>query len=202
MDKNQNLQKIEFRTLQNLQLRQAEGDKMPPIVGMAVPFNVITQLWEDLFERINSDAFSQSLAENDNVYALVGHDHNMPLGRKGAGTLSIREDPGGLAVTILPPNTQVARDAVENIRQGNIDGMSIGMEVEDATMAIEDGQMIRTVEKAKLRDVSVTTFAAYGTTEVALRSLEAFRQEQAALVEVGMPAKLARQQLDLLELTA
>jgi hypothetical protein len=202
MDKTQNLQNVEFRTRLDLRVLPAEGDAMPTIVGTAVPFNVVTQLWEDLFERINVSAFSQSLAEDDNVYALVGHDHNKPLGRKGAGTLSIREDPGGLAVTILPPNTQIARDAIESIRRGDIDGMSIGMEVEVATMAIEDGLMIRTVERAKLRDVSVTTFAAYGTTEVALRSLAVFKQEQAALAEVGMPAKLARQKLDLLVLTS
>jgi HK97 family phage prohead protease len=201
MDRITNLKDVEFRTLLDLQLRQDDGQDMPTIVGTAAVFGVLTQLWDDLWERIQPGAFTESLTSGVDVYALVGHDPNMVLGRRGAGTLSIRDEPDGLPVVIRPPNTQVGRDAVESIRRGDTDGMSIGMSVQETSMSMEDGKMIRSVEKAKLRDVSVTTFAAYGDTDVALRSLEAFKQEQAALAAAGMPAKLARQKLDLLELT-
>lgn len=202
MDKTIDLQNIEFRTVKGLEVRAADGDGMPTIVGFAAVYNVLTELAPGRFERILPGAFAESLAAGDNVYALVSHKLDKVLGRRGAGTLVLRDDPEGLFVTITPPDTQIGRDAVTSIGRGDIDGMSVGMPRDSIrhSVVIEDGNLVASIERAGLRDVSVTTFAAYPTTSVALRCLDALAEEQASLSGRGMPAKLARQKLDLLEL--
>jgi HK97 family phage prohead protease len=200
MDKTTNPQGLEHRVCRGLELRETEGDGVPDIVGYAAVYNEVADLGGGRLERIRPGAFTASLEAGENVYALVQHSREKPLGRRGAGTLTLTDDAKGLFVEIKPPNTQYARDAIESIGRGDIDGMSIGMDFQDAPIAIEDGKLVRSVNRAGLGDVSVATFAAYPGTTIALRSLERF-DEQVALIRAGMPAKLARQKLDLLELT-
>lgn len=199
MDKTTNPQGLERRVCRGLELRETEGDGLPDIVGYAAVYNEVVDLGGGRMERIRPGAFAASLEAQENVYALVQHNREKVLGRRGAGTLTLTDDAKGLFVEIKPPNTEYARDAIESIDRGDTDGMSIGMDMQDAPIGIEDGQLVRTVNRASLGDVSVATFAAYPGTTIALRSLERF-DEQAALVKAGMPAKLARQKLDLLGL--
>ena len=146
------------------------------IGGYAAVFNSETDIGGMFREKIAPGAFSPSL--NGDVRALWNHDTNHVLGRTKAGTLRLSEDNHGLAVEIDLPDTQAARDLRENMRLGNVDGMSFGFRVTkqewDETGAIP----LRTIQEVELFEVSAVTFPAYEDTEIALRSLEGERSER------------------------
>lgn len=189
---------IEYRVQGKIEVRQAEGDRPLEIVGYAAIFDSVTELWPGNSERIRPGAFAISLRSGRNVYALVGHDPNKVLGRRGAGTLDVREDSTGLLVTIQPPDTQLGRDTVESIRRGDLDGMSFGFRTVREEIEHDGEQLLRSVEEAELFDVSVAAFAAYPDTSVAVRSLAAWKQTHPP---AGLPVDIALCKLELLELT-
>ena len=49
------------------------------------------QLWENVFERLDSSAIDRALAEGDDVRGLFNHDSNMLLGRTSAGTMILEK---------------------------------------------------------------------------------------------------------------
>jgi uncharacterized protein len=167
----------EFRFAKNIELRQVP-DKPPVIRGYAARFNSpslpIGDMFHGLFtERIMPGAFSKSI-QKDDVRALVNHDANQLLGRTKSGTLTLREDSDGLYYEIHPPDTSAARDVIESIKRGDMDGSSFGFSVPeggDNWVKGEDGKQLREVREVKLYDISPVTYPAYPSTSVAMRSL-------------------------------
>ena len=112
---------------------------------------------------------------SDDIRALWNHDTNLPLGRTKAGTLRLDVDSHGLRVEIDPPDTQAGRDAVESIKRGDVDQMSFAFDVlEDEWDQDDQQQLIRTLRKVKLYEVSPVTFPAYTGTSVSARADSAF----------------------------
>lgn len=146
------------------------------VAGYAAVFNSETDIGGAFREKIAPGAFSPSL--NGDVRALWNHDTGQVIGRTKAGTLRLNEDDHGLAVEIDLPDTQAGRDLRENMRLGNVDGMSFGFRVTkqewDETGAIP----LRTIQEVELFEVSAVTFPAYEDTEIALRSLDDERAER------------------------
>jgi hypothetical protein len=122
-------------------------------------------LWE---ERIAPGTFAASLRVDD-VRALFNHDENIVLGRKSAGTLTLREDAQGLRVNIAPPNSEWGRSVFEAVKRGDVSGMSIAFVVTRDQWqrggSVRMGQ--RTIQEARLIDVSPVTFPAYPQTSIA-----------------------------------
>ena len=140
------------------------------LTGYAAVFDQLSVLLYSAFrEKITRGAFMGSLG--DDIRALWNHDTNLPLGRTKANTLRLAEDPHGLRVEIDPPDTQAGRDAVASIRRGDVDQMSFAFDVlEDAWDQDEAGQLVRTLLKVKLHEVSPVVFPAYPQTSVAARA--------------------------------
>ncbi len=137
-------------------------------------------------EVIMPEAFDSALERGDDVRALVDHDPSKIIGRTKAGTLTLSVDSKGLRVKIDPPNTSVGRDIVENIRNGNVDGMSFGFDTLSDDWRMEDGEELRELRDLKLFDASPVTFPAYPQTDVAVRSLEAWRGKAPPVVDPEM----------------
>lgn len=153
-----------------MEVRAAEGKSTPQIVGYAAVFNSLSQVLWGFREQIAPGAFGGSLA--DDVRALWNHDSAYVLGRTAAGTLRLSEDAHGLRVEIDPPETPLADSFVESIRRGDVNQMSFGFKtLEDTWDEDDQGQMIRTLLKVKLYEVSPVTFPAYTDTEVGLRAM-------------------------------
>lgn len=146
-----------------------EGDEGRKLSGYAAVFDQLSGvLYGQFRERIERGAFASSM-EGD-IRALWNHDTNYPLGRTTAGTLALAEDAHGLRVEITPPNTSWGRDATESIRRGDVDQMSFGFDVLDDTWdQADDGQLIRTLRKVRLWEVSPVVFPAYPQTSVSVR---------------------------------
>jgi len=185
----------EIRVLASMQVekRADEGEKL---VGYAAVFGEETDIGGYFREVVKRGAFTEALTRDD-IHALFNHDYAYVIGRKKAGTLQISEDDHGLRVEITPPNTQTARDLLENVRAGNIDQMSFAFSMEGGKQSWDEtGETpLRTIEKVgELFEVSVVPRGAYPTTEIGLRSLETFRKEQS---RTGYAARLSRMRMSL-----
>jgi HK97 family phage major capsid protein/HK97 family phage prohead protease len=163
--------------MNNLETRAAtltieeEGNQF---VGIAANFQKYSL--GEFNERIMPSAFAD-LSKYD-VRALVNHDPNQLLARSkyGKGTLLLEATDDGLRYMFEAPNTQVGNDTKELVSRGDITGSSWGFVVKrDEWTMDDDGTPLRTIhEIAELRDVSLTSFPANPTTEVALRSMDKF----------------------------
>ncbi len=152
-------------TLSDIKLEKRSNGDLPIIKGLAAVFGKWSSDLGGFKERIAPGAFKKSLEEND-IRALINHDPNLLIGRNKANTLELRETPEGLAVKITPPDTQAARDLVENLRLGNMNQMSFGFKVIKDSWA--DSGAERTLHEVKLYDISPVTFPAYEQTKVGL----------------------------------
>jgi len=111
-------------------------------------------------EIIDRKAFTRTLQEKPDVYALVGHDPARVLGRTKNGTLSLTVDERGLKCEIVPVDTQEARDVVALVESGTLDAMSFGFKVKDQKFEYRDGGVHRRIMDCELHEVSVVAFPA------------------------------------------
>lgn len=150
-------------------------DSKRVLTGYAIIWNSNTTIGDYFVERIAPGAFSGSIGGD--ILALLHHDSGRVLGRTKSNTLRLREDARGLHVEIDVPNTTDGNDLWELVERGDISGMSFGMRVTkqewDDTGAIPH----RTILEAELFEVTATPTPAYEDTQLAKRSLDAWRAE-------------------------
>lgn len=180
---------MERRTsILDLEIRAADGDAPPVIFGYAAVFNQLSENLGGFRERIAPGAFTKALS--DDVRALFNHDPNIVLGRTRSKTLRLSEDKKGLAIEIDPPSTPAALALMESMRRGDVTQMSFGFQTVKDSWEVVDGEPVRTLIEARLFDVSPVTYPAYPQTEVALRSLDEFRQASQAQENTGDLARM------------
>ena len=173
-----------------IELRMAEQDQGQPgeLHGYgAVFFDPVDpdgtqfELVPGLVERIMPGAFDQSLSEDD-VRCLFNHRADNVLGRKSAGTLQLQLDGRGLLFRCQMPDTTCGRDVAVSVQRRDVTGSSVGMIVLDRVLREDGDTVYREVTRAKILDVGPVTWPAYQatSTEVAQRSLDAYRAEKRA----------------------
>lgn len=143
-------------------------------------------------EVIEPTAFDESLASGEDILALFNHDSGMPLGRRSTGTLILKRDARGLGIEIDPPeDVSYAEDLKKLIARGDIKQMSFGFTVPPGGDSWKrDGtQVVRTLHKVNLAEVSAVAMPAYPATTIALRSLAEFKRRERAewLLRHGVP---------------
>lgn len=177
-------------------------DGTPKIMGHAAVFNQLSENLGGFREQIAPGAFTDAI-KMDDVRALFNHNPDYVLGRNLSKTLIMSEDNRGLAIEIIPPDTQVARDLMESMRRGDINQMSFGFSVRlngEAWSEDENGDMVRTLTSVKLFDVSPVTYPSYPQTDVAVRSMNEFKKlaEQSPPEFQPWKINIAKRKLDLL----
>ncbi len=163
-----------------LELR-AEQDQPPVIAGYPAVFNQMSDLLFGSFrERIAPGAFTETV-QMDDIRALFNHNADKLLARRSPRheSLMLREDETGLYMAFAPPAVSYATDLTELVRTGLVDQGSFQFEVLDDTWDEVDKELIRTLVKVRLYDVSPVTFPAYPSTNVKVR---------AAIEAAGIPA--------------
>ena len=106
-------------------------------------------------DAVESGAFRQSLRLRgpEHVRMLYQHDPNQPIGR----WTEIREDAQGLFVRgRLTPGVAKAREVLQLMRAGALDGLSIGFRTVRAKKDPQAG--VRRILEADLWEISVITF--------------------------------------------
>jgi HK97 family phage prohead protease len=142
----------------DLELRGGDGRT---IVGIAAPFNAPTNITDhrgSYQEVIRPGAFARTIVERgpNRVKILAQHDaRSLPLGRATA----LREDAAGLYLEARISKTAAGDEALELIKDGALDGLSIGFDVP------KDGERwsgnLRELLGVRLFECSVVTFGAY-----------------------------------------
>lgn len=161
--------------LEELRVIRSDDGEPATIKGHAAVFDQWSEDLGGFREKIQPGAFTNTIAKDD-IRALWNHNPDYVLGRNKAGTLKLAEDDRGLAVAIMPPDTQWARDAMVSIDRGDVSQMSFGFyTVSDDWNHPEDGDSRALAERelveCKVFDVSPVAFPAYPATDVAIRAL-------------------------------
>lgn len=152
---------------------RAAGDGKPAMIsGYSARFNELSVVLYGMFrERIAPGAFAETIAADD-IRSLWNHNADYVLGRNVNGTLRLREDEIGLFMEVDPPDTQAGRDALISVQRGDVSQQSFMFDVQpdgDDWYEDADGQIIRTLTRVRLYEVSPVTFPAYPQTSAEAR---------------------------------
>lgn len=167
------------------------------VTGLAAVFNSRSEDLGGFVEVIAPGAFRESLASGDNIYLLHSHDVSRPLASTRSGSLGLREDGEGLRFDARLIDSGVGGEVGRLVRRGDVQSMSFGFMVENAadeSFSRVNGQMVRTIRRAKLLEISTVSFPAYPAASIQARSLaDDIDERQRALTE----AQQAERQRDL-----
>lgn len=164
-------QKPEYRVSLGLEFEERSAEK-PRIKGYPAVFNRESVDFGWFKEVIREGAFAKSLKEQPDVRALLDHNTGTIIGRTKAKNLELKEDSTGLSMVLTPIDTEDGRKAVEWVRSGVVDGMSIGFRVMEDRWSIRDGKNFREILEIRLYEVSLVAFPAYPDTSAAIRAGE------------------------------
>lgn len=175
------------------------------IRGIAPPWNSWSHDLGGFRERFMPGAFAKFLNRTPtdprgkaDVIAAFNHDESRLLGRTTNGTLELRETDRGLEYIATPPEgTPTTTEVLALIRGKFIFGSSFAFTVNAGGETFDTdpaGKITRTITDASLYDVSAVTRAAYPSSTLGLRSLEAWK---AANLTAAENAQLAEEAADL-----
>lgn len=141
--------------------------------GYAATFGAEARI-RDYTETIARGAFSASLAERNDVLALVDHDTSRVLARTKSGTLRLAEDSRGLGFDLDLPNTTAANDVLALVERGDLGGMSFAFTVRDGGEEWNGDR--RELRSLTLHEISVVSaWPAYEGTLVQARARPVLR---------------------------
>ena len=148
---------------------RAEEDNLK-IGGYFVLFNDETELYDGIFETVDSRALDKTL-KND-IRCLFNHDPSLVLGRTKPNTLKLERDEKGLyGEVIINPNDKEAVSVYERVKRGDIDQCSFGFNILDEEHKLDErNQLHVTLKEIDLHEVSIVTFPAYPNTSVSARA--------------------------------
>lgn len=172
------MEPLERRAFQEARI---QSENARTLKGYAVVFGSLSLDLGGFRELIAPEAVDRSIGAGSDVRALVDHDSGKVIGRTRSGTLALRKDAHGLAVTI-EPDTEIsyAKDIMRAVQRGDVSGMSFGFRVLEDSWNYDAKTPIRTVLDMRISEVSIVSFPAYEATniDIALRSLQAFEKAQ------------------------
>lgn len=181
------------------------------IEGYAVVFGQESRVLYDkakkrfFIEVIRPGAVTEEMLRDWDVKALCEHNRERMLARcfsgAGSNSLLLSVDSRGVKYRFAAPNTPDGDYVVEMVRRGDMFGSSFAyITNEHQNVRYEkraDGMLLRLVNKIdRMFDVSPVSDPAYMGTEVAVRSLDEYFEEQpdeSYKVEVEQLRKLASQ---------
>ncbi len=125
-------------------------------------------------ETIARGAFRKALGKSRNVPLLLQHETRDMLATTRNKSLRLKDEPKGLYFEADLPNTQLGNDTLEQIKRGDIWGMSYGMASApsmDSSYRRYPPPPQRTIKNIqRLLDVSLTYEPSYEAATVELRS--------------------------------
>lgn len=184
-----------------MEIRSYDGQAAPKLVeertieGYAVVFNHESRVLFDpqkkraFIEIISKGAITEDLLKRSDVKALNEHNKERLLARSinGVGSLSLSIDDYGVKYRFEAPNTTEGNYAVEMIKRGDVFGSSFAYWTPEKNVTYTkkaDGTLLRTVNVIeKIRDVSPVSDPAYFGTDVEVRSLDSFFEEEKPIDE-------------------
>ncbi len=156
-------------------------------------------------ETMASGSFKRTLNRNADVAFLINHE-GLTLARTKSGTMTLREDKTGLAVTAqLDPRQNVVNDLFVASERGDIDEMSFAFRVVEDQWFDDNGDPASSYDGTKRRitevnlnkgDVSAVNYGANDTTS------GGFREAELALAELRDGREISEKQRDVIRALA
>ncbi len=146
---------------------QTSPDGSRIISGISIVYNTPSQDLGGFTEMVAPGAVTESLRNSPDVLCLRDHDVSILLGRTTSKTLTLTDDSTGLRFSCRLPNTTQASDLATSIDRGDLSGVSFGFVTEeDKWAADKDGNVVRTLLKITLLEISPCSFPAYSARSV------------------------------------
>lgn len=174
---------------------QERDGETPKIRGIAPPWDSLSVDLGGFREQFAPTAFDKILAKKRlDVPLLFNHDDSRILARTTNGTLRIEKTDRGLAYEADPVATPTAAEVLTLIRSKTIFGSSFAFTVNpkgEQWSEDDRGNITRTItEAAGLFDLSPVTRAAYPSSSLSARSLDAWRAARGAVAHRTEPRGL------------
>ena len=194
---NKEFRKLVIESIETRAINEENNDMI--IEGYIAKFNVLSQFM-GFYEQIFPDAFTNTLADGHNIFALYNHDTDKILGSTKTGTLQLDVDNIGLHfILILNPNISYSKDMYELVKSGEIEGCSFGFCCnDDSVVRQDDNSMLRTLLDVELIEVTITPYPAYLDTEANTRSFKLFEAEE--LEDKELKERQKQDELELLKI--
>lgn len=181
-------EKIEVRKANQYEIREinTEDKKKVVIEGYFAKFNTPTELWGGFIETIAFGAFDETITDGHNIFMLYHHDWHKPLASTKTGLLELEVDNVGLRFkATINSNLSYAKDLIELVNDGLIQGCSFGFECLDEDNIYDRSTDVntRTLKKVKLFEGSVLCIPAYDDTTVFTRAKQILAGEKNKLQE-------------------
>lgn len=162
---------VERRMFSDVEFRAAApGDDCMRLDGHPAVFNQRADLGF-FTEVVKPGTFARTIQEDD-IRALINHDSNLVIGRRGAATLHLSEDDQGLRSEVDVAPTSYGKDLMISVRRRDITQGSIGFVVRGQRVYKENDTWVRELTDVKLYDVSPVTFPAYSGTDYNARAAQ------------------------------
>lgn len=164
-------------TTNSVEIREDDEGKRT-LTGYAIKWEMksVTMGWRRFREQFKRGAFTESLTNEDQL-ALWSHDTSKVLGRTKNGTLRLFEDEIGLRFELDLLDTTLGDDAYKTIKRGDVDGVSFGFQMlKQEWDEADPDNVIRTVTKAKLLEISPVAFPAYPDSQISARSKDPYEE--------------------------
>lgn len=146
------------------------------VAGIAAPFNELNKIagsTGNFLERVQPGAFERTIRERGSKIKLL-EQHDVRAYPLGIATL-LAEREQGLYAEFRLANTDAGNQALTLVREGIVDGFSIGFQVISEKWSkkhIAQGLMVRDLFEIRLREISLVTFPAYtGATVTGSRNI-------------------------------
>lgn len=171
---------VENRELlsEDIEIRESDNGKKT-ITGYAVKWEMKSQplgYWYRFKEQFKKGAFTETITQDDQR-ALWSHDTSKVLGRTKNDTLRLFEDDIGLRFELDLPDTTLGEDVYKTIKRGDVDGVSFGFKmVKEEWDESDPDNIIRSVTKAKLLEISPVAFPAYPDSTVSAREYDPYKE--------------------------
>ena len=173
---------INFGFDSKLEVREPPGKTgfIGQIAGYAIVFNRPSTATAPFVEYIAPTALNG--VDLSEVLGLYNHDFANVLGRVEANTLKLTIDDIGLHFVLDMPDTTIGHDVYNNIKAGNLRGMSFGFIVAEGGDSWQQGseKPIRIINQLDtLSEISVVSRPAYDDTSINVtRSIQQFEEER------------------------
>jgi uncharacterized protein len=157
---------------QKFEIRK-NADGSATVSGLAIVWNALSEDLGGFRERFVKGSVTESLNNNPDVLLLYSHDTANIVARVSNGSLQLAETNQGLRFTAKIAPTQIGKDLILMLEERLISKMSFGFYIdnpEDQTWTEENGNVIRTVTRATILELSAVAQPAYSQSVISLDS--------------------------------
>ena len=194
-----NKEDMQFRSIEDIDITKEEENEDESLVleGYIAKFDVETELFDGYFEKIDRNAFDDTLADGHNIFLIYHHNYEKILCSTRNNTLELIKDDIGLKFrAVINKNLTYGHDVYELVKSGEVRGCSFGfcIDQEETKYNNQTGVVHSTLKRVSLYEGTITGIPAYKDTEVYARERN-IREEERKKIEKTKDLEIRKRKL-------